>query len=167
MCSEDNESVDDKYNAYTSYRNELIQIKNSEQDKIDSALYTLSISLIAASFAYFSFVLDHQQNIYYMAILYTSWSFSVLSLCLTFLSSLFSKEDCSNSIPILDKFYEDGRNIHQEIRTSYTSLVHLCNQLSFIFFISGVILTGLFIYVNPLGKNSEICPCMMEVSYGK
>lgn len=151
-----------KYDAYINARNEYYALETSEQNKLDNNATLFAMALIAASFAYFTYI-GNSNKVYYLGALYLVWILGFLSLASVYFSSFFSvknSKECQNE---LEKCYAEKGDVYSFHCARYAKITSFLNGASLIFFLIALISLIFFVYVNPIGIIASNCPCITEI----
>ena len=121
-------------------------LRVSEQSKMDNIIITCSIGLIGVSFGFIAFILE--KNPKFLPLFEISLLSTISSVVINYYSSWFSVKDIEESNDILDKRYQNGKDISIDIETKYSDKVDKCNNLALLFLMLGAFTFLIFTYIN-------------------
>jgi len=135
----------EEYKVYLEERKQLVEAERKTAQQFDKAILTLAAGALALSITFINHIAPHPKpnSIYFLIIAWISFSLSMLSTLISFLTS---QAACRKQRDIIDKSVLD-KNDSKNKAASWTNWL---NYFSIGFFIAGVIFLIIFSIINLL-----------------
>jgi hypothetical protein len=137
-----------RWDAYRAYTGPLHALRQSNFEKFDQAILTLSSGGLGLSIAFIkSFIPDLCGHICLLIILLLSWILFAGALLSTMMSFRSGKESIDEQLANAEKYYLEGRTEFLNRHNPFTVETARYNKISFGLFILAVILTLVFVSI--------------------
>ena len=149
---------------YIKLRSDNDNIRIQEMNKMDHIVFNSSFGGIGVAFTFIALIYPNKG--YLWEIFCLSIMSYIISIILSYLSSLASVKDIKESNNILDNNYEQNKSIYENEQTFYKPLIDILNKLAMIFLIFGFVFFSFFVYSN-FKINKLLKECITMNAYNK
>ena len=147
--SDDNESLD--YNTYLGERKSLIETAQKQSILLDQSILYIATGTFGVSLTFINQIAPSPKN-GTLILLGIAWISLFISIISTIISFYTSQKACIKQIEIIENMIQNNNNLDEanDLKNSESKWTEKLNMISIISFIFGILLLGLFTYINLL-----------------
>lgn len=136
-----------RLNVYLPYRTHLLDALKSSSEHYDRGILTLSTAVLGLSIAFIKDIVPLPQATA-VSLLTASWFLFALTVLSTLISFLVAHKALSVQLYNADQYYLKSKEDYFNKKNKWSSATVWLNLLSGTLFVSGIVLTVAFSYVN-------------------
>ena len=150
----DNYEPEENKKLYAETRRDLLARQMSNSEKFDSAILTLSTASLGVALTLIKDIVPIHKAEYILALQWSWWFFG-LAILATIFSFLASQKSIKNQLFYAEKYYLDREDLYLNAKNYWAIATDSLNILAAIGFISGLLLTIIFVSEN-LGSKDHM-----------
>jgi hypothetical protein len=150
----DSDDAEARKQLYAQQRDELVNKQNSNSERYDSAILTLSSAGLGLSISFIKDVVPFK-NTWNPWLLIISWALFGLAIVCTMLSFQASQRAIQTNLKHAEQYYLNRKDEYLSRANCWISVTNWLNRGSGGFFVAAIVCTAVFVSVNLLHQLHE------------